>query len=242
VYAKTAQYYDAIYAALGKDYARESDRLRRIIEHHKRSPGHALLDVACGTGGHIDHLKRHYAVEGLDVDADMLRVARRRHPDVAFHQADMTDFHLGRQFDVIVCLFSAIAYTHTAPRLCQMLRVAAEHLYPGGVFAAEPFIAPERWRDGLVHADFVDQPDLKLARMNISRREGHLAVLDFHFLVATASGVEYFTERHDLALFTHEEYLDAFRLAGLEVHHDPDGLMGRGLYIGLRPGDARERI
>jgi ubiquinone/menaquinone biosynthesis C-methylase UbiE len=63
VYAKTAQYYDAIYAALGKDYARESDRLRRIIEHHKRSPGHALLDVACGTGGHIDHLKRHYAVQ-----------------------------------------------------------------------------------------------------------------------------------------------------------------------------------
>ena len=235
MYMKRAVYYDAIYAAMGKDYQAETARLHAIIQRHKRSPGNALLDVACGTGGHIRFLGDFYAVEGLDLDADMLAIARGKHPNVAFHQADMLDFDLGRQFDVIVCLFSAIAYALTADRLNATLRTIGRHLRPGGVFAAEPFIAPEQWREHHISAVFVDQPELKLARMNIGHRDRRVAVIDFHYMVGTPSGIEEFTERHDLALFTREEYLEAFRRAGLEVHYDADGLIGRGLYVGVKP-------
>jgi len=34
-----------------------------------------------------------------------------------------------------------------------------------------------------------------------------------------------------LGLFTVEQYLEAFRAASLEADHDPEGPMGRGLYI-----------
>ena len=54
-------------------------------------------------------------------------------------------------------------------------------------------------------------------------------------LVATADGVERFEEPHELGLFTHPEYLEAFRAAGLEGEHDAEGLMGRGLYVGWAP-------
>jgi SAM-dependent methyltransferase len=235
VFEKSADYYDAIYTTR-KDYALESERLRAIIREHKRSDGAALLDVACGTAIHIGHLRRDFAVEGLDLDPRMLAVARRKHPDITFHQASMVDFDLGRHFDAVVCLFAAIAYTLTVPRLRQTLGTLARHTRPGGVVIVEPFIAPERWVDRHVGADFVDEPELKIARMVASRREGAIAILDFHFLVATPDGVKHFTERHDLALFTHEEYLDAFRGAGLAPVHDPEGLMGRGLYIGVKPG------
>jgi hypothetical protein len=68
--------------------------------------------------------------------------------------------------------------------------------------------------------------------MNISKIRGRLSVLDMHHLVATPNRVEHFVERLELGLFTHDEYFDAFRRAGLETSYDSDGLMGRGLYIG----------
>jgi len=79
VFSKSAPLYDLFYA--GKDYAREADRLRALVGEHQRSPGTSLLDVACGTGGHIAFLRRDYAVEGLDLDRGLLEIARRKHPD-----------------------------------------------------------------------------------------------------------------------------------------------------------------
>ncbi|MDQ3459530.1 MAG: hypothetical protein M3498_09575 [Deinococcota bacterium] len=46
------------------------------------------------------------------------------------------------------------------------------------------------------------------------------------------------SELHELGLFSHEDYLRAFHEAGLEVRHDPEGLMGRGLSLGRRPAKA----
>jgi hypothetical protein len=71
--------------------------------------------------------------------------------------------------------------------------------------------------------------------MSVSAVEDGVSVLDFHYLVATPAGVEHFTERHEMGLFRHEDYVAAFTDAGLRVAHDPEGLIGRGLYIGVRP-------
>jgi hypothetical protein len=70
--------------------------------------------------------------------------------------------------------------------------------------------------------------------MSFSELDGTLSFFDFHYMVGTPEGINYFTERHELGLFTNEEYLEAFRLAGLEVLYDADGIYGRGLYIGIK--------
>jgi ubiquinone/menaquinone biosynthesis C-methylase UbiE len=234
MFRKSAKFYDAIYASAGKDYAVETQKICALIEKHKKSPGNTLLEVACGTGMHASHLSKYYQLEGLDLDPEMLAIARQNHPDIPFHQADMVDFDLKRQFDVLTCLFSSIGYVKTTPRLNQAVQTMTRHLVAGGVLLVEPWFTPEQWHAGKVHGMFIEEPDLKIARMNISEVDGTLSFFNFHYMVGTPEGINYFTERHELGLFTNDEYLEAFRLGGLDVLHDPEGIYGRGLYIGLK--------
>ena len=235
MFSKSAKYYNAIYASMGKDHATEARKIHQLIQTYKRTSGNTLLEVACGTGLHASILRKDYQVEGLDLDAGLLEVASQNYPDIPFHQADMTEFDLGKQFDAITCLFSSIGYVKTMVRLNQAIQTMTNHLLPGGALVVEPWFTPEQWEPGRLGALFVDEPDLKITRMSTGGVEGRLSFLLFHYLIGTPQGVEYFTERHELGLFTHEEYLEAFRNADLETIHDPEGLDGRGLYIGLKP-------
>ena len=228
MFSRSTRLYDAIYASI-RDYPREAAELDRLIQ--ERRPGaRTLLDVACGTGAHLEHLTG-YDAEGLDLDPEMLAVARKRLPKVAFHEGDMVDFDLGKRFDAIVCMFSSIGYVRSEERLRSAIAAMAHHLEPGGVLVVEPWLSPEVWVDRHVGAVFVDEPELKIARMNVGQREGDVSIFEFEYLVGTPNGLERFNERHELGLFTVEQYLKAFRAAGLEVDHDPEGPMGRGLYI-----------
>lgn len=238
MFTRSSRFYDAIYSAFGKDYLAESEQIRAIIEQHIRSQERSLLDVGCGTGGHLAHLRDHYEVEGIDLDPGMLEIAAARLPGVRLHRGDMRGFDLGRRFGAVTCLFSSIGYVRTKDGLARAAVCLSKHLEPGGVLIVEPWILPENWRDGTVHALHVDEPDLKISRMSVSRREGDLSVIEFHYLMATRAGVEHFTERHELALFDHREYVDALAAAGLEVFHDPAGLPGRGRFIGIKPAGS----
>jgi ubiquinone/menaquinone biosynthesis C-methylase UbiE len=235
LYDRSAEFYDAIYSF--KNYEKETAKLHELIQQHKRSPGNYLLEVACGTGGHVTYLKNNYSVEGLDISPKMLRIARKKHPDIVFHRGDMVSFKLNKQFDAITCLFSAIGHLKTKRKLGFAIRNMSQHLKPGGVLIVEPWITPQQWRGASVHANFVDRPELKIARMNTSKTRGRLSVMDMHHLVATPNRIQHFVERLEMGLFTHDEYLDTFRQAKLETVYDPEGLMGRGLYIGTRPVD-----
>ncbi|MFN8493318.1 MAG: class I SAM-dependent methyltransferase [Caldilineaceae bacterium] len=235
MFTKSAEYYDAIYAAVGKNYEQEAERLHSFIQTHKRAPGNTLLDIACGTGAHLRYLRPFYTVEGLDADAEILAVAQQKFPDVAFHQGDMVDFNLGRAFAVVTCLFSSIGYVKTLPRLQQAIQNLAAHTLPSGLVLIEPWFSPGFLRPDYLGALLVDQSELKVARISRTEIVGNVSLLNFHYLIATPEGVEYKTERHELGLFTHEEYLAAFTAGGLTVVHDAEGLDGRGLYIGVKP-------
>lgn len=229
VFTRSARLYDAVYASI-RDYPREAAELDRLIQ--ERRPGaRTLLDVACGTGAHLEHLTG-YEPEGLDLDPEMLAIARQRLPNAVFHEGDMADFDLGKRYDAVVCMFSSVGYVRIEDRLRSAIAALARHLEPGGVVVVEPWLSPDDWRDGHVGAVFIDKPELKIARMNVAARDGNVSIVDFEYLVGTPDGIERFTEHHELGLFTIEQYLEAFLAAGVEVEHDPEGPMGRGLYVG----------
>ena len=236
MFTRTAAFYDTIYAARGKDYAAEADAVAATIR--AASPGAAtLLDVGCGTGAHLARFAQlGFEVAGIDADPKMVSLARARLPDAPIEPADMTTFDLGRRFDAIVSLFGTTAYARVQPHLDETLARIAAHLRPGGIAVVEPFLAAAAFRAGRVDAVFVDEPDLKIARMSVSKQMGKIAILDFHYLVATLQGIERLFERHELGLFDEPAYRDAFESAGLAFRALERGPFARGLYEGLAPG------
>lgn len=239
MFTESAAYYGRLYQF--KDYEAEYVRLRQIAAEYlpiQSAPPqtYRLLDAACGTGKHLALLARDFRVEGLDLDPRLLEVARARLPGIPLHHADMQDFHLGRTYDVITCLFSSIAYLLTLEAVTSAFDCMAEHLNPGGLLLVEPWFTPEQWRPGRIDALTVDDPQLKITRMNTTGVEGRISTIDFHYMVGTPQGVRYFTEHHALGLLELAEMEAALTHSGLRVRYDSQGLTGRGLWIALKPG------
>lgn len=235
-FSRSAAVYDALFR--GRDYRQAARKLARIARRIR--PGaESLLDVGCGTGRHLEHLRNDFQVEGLDLSPEMLAVARTRCPGVTFHRASLARFSLRGRFDVVTCLFGSIGYAKTITGLRRAIECMAQHLTPGGVVVVEPWVAPDRFVPGRLVFDRVDEPDLKVARMYRTTRRGAVSVFDSHYLVATPRGVSHFTERQELGLFTDAQYRSAFSSSGLEVIADGADLFGYGLYVGRQAGVTR---
>jgi len=61
------------------------------------------LDVGCGCNGRFVDLltTQGFTVEGVDVSARMIELARQRDPGIQFHHADICDWPLRRKYDFI---------------------------------------------------------------------------------------------------------------------------------------------
>jgi ubiquinone/menaquinone biosynthesis C-methylase UbiE len=233
MYTELAGYYDA--SLSWKNYRAECALVHELIKDNKKSRGRDLLDVACGTGNHIRYLKKHYRVTGLDRNTGMLKIAADKFPGVEFAQADMTFFRLPRTFDAIICLYASIAYARSHSNLVKTINNISRHLKKGGVSIIEPFMSKDEYVEGKPFARFVDEPDLKIARMNVNRRRADVAILEFHFLVATNAGVRHFRDRHEVGLFDRDEVQQAMEDSGLHTKFVKTGFQkDRGLFLGVK--------
>jgi ubiquinone/menaquinone biosynthesis C-methylase UbiE len=214
MYKQFAKYYDNIYQ--WKNYKAESEILRSLIKKYKTSRGREMLDVACGTGNHIVYLKKYFNISGVDIDKDMLRIARKKLPDIKFIRGDMRTFALNRQFDVILCLFSAIGHLKTYENLEKTIRNFSGHLKQGGVMIVEPFLLPEVFINNILDAYVIDEPGLKLTRMNRSKRRGNIAIYDFHFLVGEKGKIRYFVQNIELGMFESGKILTMMKKCRIE--------------------------
>lgn len=233
-YRDRADLYDRVYHA--KDYESEARRVRQLLHNCGLDSDSRVLEVACGTGRHMEHLGKHFRMTGTDLNEPMLEIARQRLPDATFFAGDMAELTVDRPFDALLCLFSSIGYMHGEDRLHAAIERFAVALRPGGVVIIEPWLTRDEFVPGTPSLFTWEDKDLKIARACVVRADGPLSILEFHWMVARrGDGVERFSERHELWMFSRRQFLDALAAAGFQARHHSVGLTdSRGLYVGRK--------
>jgi len=105
----------------------------RCIERYGPTAS-SLLELGCGTGAVLDGLSAVGSLTGMDISANMLDIARARHPGVQFIQDDISSFELGRRFDVIVCTYDVLNHLVAFNRWISCFGCVSKHLTEGGLF------------------------------------------------------------------------------------------------------------
>ena len=96
----------------------------------ENSRGISLLDLACGDGMMTQIFSEHFStVVGVDASANHIKEARKRCPNVTFHESLIEDLNLDSKFDSIF-LLDILEHVQDPTAL---LKKAASHLNDDGV-------------------------------------------------------------------------------------------------------------
>jgi len=133
-----AQFYDQQVSVFDRDDA-------AFYRDRAKSVDGPVLELACGTGRvYLELLRAGIDVDGIDLSEDVLEVLREKADDEGLDpsvwQADMADFAVDREYDLIYCPFNAIQeLTDVADQLATVDSVY-DALAPGGQFIFDVFV------------------------------------------------------------------------------------------------------
>jgi SAM-dependent methyltransferase len=247
LYGELARYYDKFY--WWKDYKKEVDFLVELFIR-KGVDVHGILEVACGTGTHTKLLSsRGFHVTGLDINGDMLRVAREKLGHRArFVEGDMRDLGAAvpeAAYDAVVCLFSSICYNRTSAELARSIRGMYMSAKPGGLVVFDTHFLRRTFLDGYRGEDIFDDGNVMGARLSISKRRGNQGEISFSYLIYDdLKTIVLRNDVHRFGLFGREDLVHAMRASGLErvsVFHDwtfeknSPGEFKDSIFVGRRP-------
>ncbi|MCB0397051.1 MAG: class I SAM-dependent methyltransferase [Flavobacteriales bacterium] len=92
------------------EYASTAKLLQLLEGMHGKKDGLSVLDIGCGGGANIHHLKKKFPTwhfTGFDIDSDAISLARDRNSDSEFGIYgidDAVDWLAGKSFDIVLAL------------------------------------------------------------------------------------------------------------------------------------------
>lgn len=106
----------------------------KLIKKYQKHSCRNILDLACGTGNLMNHLKKDYEIYGLDSSKEMLSIASKKINKKKLFNYQMQNFKLNRKFDVIFCNFDSINHLDKWVEWKKTFNNAHEHLKEDGFF------------------------------------------------------------------------------------------------------------
>lgn len=112
------------------DMIRNEVTITTILDNAGIKSGMDILDVACGTGVLFpDYLKRGVeSITGIDISAEMAKIAQSKFPDVRVICGDVEDTSFDGKFDAIM-VYNAFPHF---PDPANLIKVLANLVKPGG--------------------------------------------------------------------------------------------------------------
>lgn len=140
-----SQAYDLLYRE--KDYAGECALVKQLFAKYGAREIGTVLDLGCGTGNHgILLAASGLAVTGVDSSVDMLAVAERKARQAGiplrFHQADLHELDLNKQFDAALLMFAVLGYQTENEDVVRTLQTARRHLRTAGLLIFDVWYGP----------------------------------------------------------------------------------------------------
>lgn len=98
------------------------------------APGQAILEALCGSGRFlVPFMERGFAIEGIDLSAEMLAKLRHKAPDAKVYCCDIQTFAPGKVYDYIFITSGSVSL-FTDPAHCRdILQRLRQLLAPNGV-------------------------------------------------------------------------------------------------------------
>lgn len=150
VFNAYAAYYDLLYQ--DKDYAKEADYIRSLLEQQGVATG-AILELGSGTGKHAEQLAlKGFDVFGVDISSAMVKDAHKRIPPnlkarLVFEIGDVRTVRFDKKFDAVISLFHVASYQTRNEDILSMFATAYHHLKSGGIFIFDFWYGPGVLRD-----------------------------------------------------------------------------------------------
>lgn len=219
-----AKEYDSLYGT--KSYSSECDLIEDAFEAYAAKPAR-VLDVGCGTGGHVLELaRRGYDCSGVDLSGEMLSIARQKaavgnFPHVpSWHEGNATNFDLRTSFDAAVMMFAVVGYLTTNDDVLAGLSNIRRHLKPGALFLCDfwygPAVLSVRPEDRVKLVDGAGRQTLRAASTALDTFH---QTADVSFRLWTIEGDRYLgetTEVHKMRYFFPQEFRLLLGQSGFE--------------------------
>lgn len=228
LYADLAGYYDRFCAEV--DYAEQCTFAQRVFRTFASSPGMDYLDLACGTGRHLQLMQQQgFQPHGLDNSSAMLEQAAVRCPQAQLQLCDLAEFEQENSFDLITCFLYSIHYSHPTARVQQTLERCFAALRPGGVLLFNAVDARGIQNDEGV-TTYLEENNEQLSFQSgwHYRREGEVLDLQLTITRTLPSGQQQWRDHHTMTALTFPQLQALLLQIGFELdvmEHDYSAML-----------------
>ena len=210
LYGSLAKFYDLLYSY--RDYGKEADFLVRNLPPIENP---RLLDVACGTGSHLEAVRRklpRIELTGIDLNQDMLDVTAERGLNAKLIQADMRSFYLREKFNLVYCLSSSIQYNLSREDFEKTIHSMRKHATNGKVIFDLAYCA-ERWKEEYTNITTNSNEKYDVAELYTSHSLGGFSHWNPLYLIKDkqTGEIDMYVDKHIIKLWSVPEVEDILR-------------------------------